>query len=85
MRQAIRISLLALMVSMATKPALARCLAPPTTTCSEAYARCMGVHCAEEHQGRTQCEQHCRPLYLTCLQTGEFKGRSCQLTGLIRK
>ena len=81
MRQTIRIFLLFVMVSVAAKPALARCGA---TTCTEAYNACMGTHCFEEG-GRKKCDQQCRPRYLDCLQTGDFQGRQCQKTGLIRK
>jgi hypothetical protein len=76
----IRIFLFMLMLGAAAKPALGRC---DSKTCSEAYNACMGIHCSEERGGK-HCERHCRPLYDKCLQTGEFHGRQCQRTGLIK-
>ena len=64
----------------ASNTALARCGAK---TCSEAYRACTVVHCNEER--RQNCQSFCQPEYERCLQTGEFHGRQCQKTGLIKK
>ena len=80
MYQAIRFFLLVLMVSTATKPALARCIAK---TCTEAYNACTGVHCFAVRARK--CQRYCRMQYEMCLQTGEFHGQICQNIGLIRK
>jgi hypothetical protein len=55
-------------------------------TCSEAYRACSGKHCQRERTGTGgDCARFCSGEYQRCLQTGEFRGRVCQKTGLIRK
>jgi hypothetical protein len=67
-----------------TPPALAQnCSAK---TCSEAIQACTGMHCQRERTGgRGDCTQLCRTEFERCMQTGEFRGRVCQRTGLKKK
>jgi hypothetical protein len=72
--------LAALLAGAATGPALAACGAK---TCSQALRACLDVHCHNQH--RRDCSAFCQPEYENCLKTGEFHGRVCEKTGLVRK
>lgn len=55
-------------------------------TCGEAYRACSGKHCQRERSGTGgDCARFCGDELQRCMRTGEFRGRVCHKTGLIRK
>lgn len=54
-------------------------------TCSEAYSACTGKNCARQHSGGRDCARFCGMELERCRKTGEFRGRVCHKTRLIRK
>lgn len=73
----------ALMLASGVRPALAQTCA--AKTCSEAYRACTGKHCARQHSGGRDCARFCGDEVERCMKTGEFRGRVCHKTRLIKK
>jgi hypothetical protein len=66
-------------------PAMAQTCA--AKTCSQAYSACTGKHCHRERSGghHGDCSRFCSSELERCMRNGEFHGRVCQKSGLIRK
>ena len=77
---------LILMVSAAASSAQVPCRA---RTCTQALRACMGLRCMQMGQVRQHkhpsCGVFCNERYEECLTTGEFRGKVCHNTELLRQ
>ena len=50
-------------------------------TCKQAFDGCMALNCPSG----LRCGNVCRSKFTGCLQTGRWKGRSCNMRNLVRR